>query len=105
MARMGLEQCLLLGMRGASSFVWAEQQVGGSGDEASGQGGGNWGQVGGLTEWEQDGVGTAVTRGTGPGLEGTQVATLSSRSVLVPCRHTGWGAAGACGCFRENGRV
>lgn len=66
MARMGLERCLLLGMRGASSFLFGpSSRSGGSGDEASGQGGGNWGQVGGLTEWSKMGWGAAVTRGTG----------------------------------------
>ena len=62
---MGLERYLLLGMTGASSYVFGLSiRSGGCGDEAGGREGalepGRWTQ-----RVEYDGEGTAVTRGAG----------------------------------------
>ena len=53
-----------MGMRGASTYSFGpSSRSWGSGDKASRQGRGYWGQVGGLMEWSKMGWGTAVTRG------------------------------------------
>lgn len=102
MTWMGLERCLLLGMRGTSSYSFGpSSRSWGSGDKASGQGGGHWGQVGGLMEWSKMEWGTAVTRGAGawPGGHPGSSPELQERARAVQTRRLG--AAGACGCFKK----
>ena len=97
--RMGLERCLLLGMRGASTYSFGlSSRSWGSGDKASGQGRGDWGQVGGLMEWSKMGWGTAVTWGRVLAWTGSS-PELPERARAVQTHRPG--AAGACGCFKK----